>query len=252
MNLQTTTYKAQSQLAEYCRTGIYSPIPGVNERNIHRYRDLIYNIIDDSIQAAFPLSFNLLKKEEWEKMIKDFFGSHYCQSPQIWQMPGELITFLDNSNYKLLKKYPFLKDLLLFEWFEVELYMMEDLEVPTYKTDEIYIDNNLVLNPELKILILKFPVHLKNATEIIKSDKGQFFVCMHREPESGRIEFSNLQYPHVELLESLSNSSANFNSSLKIFTKYTTKKQAKIELTNFINASIKSRLILGYESSNKS
>lgn len=252
MNLQLPTFKAQSQLAEFCRTGNYTPIPGVNEKHIYQYRKLIFNVVEDSLRSAYPLTYNLLKEEEWDNLINIFFGSHHCQSPQIWQMPGELLHFLENTNNPLLIKYPHLKDLILFEWLEIDVYMMEDIESQPYLTLKKDKSNNLVLNPELKILMLNYPVHLKNAKEITEADRGQYFVSLHREPESGNVEFSNLQYPHVELLELMGNGSTNFQSLLEIFLKYIDEYQATEELNKFIKASLDSRLILGFEHSSSS
>mgnify|MGYP005838916787 CR=1 FL=1 len=247
MNLQQATFNAQSQLAAFCRTGNYSPIQGVNEKHVHQYRRLVFNVVEDSLQSAYPLTHNLLTAQEWDGLVNIFFSEHECQSPQVWQMPGELIPFMENTNHPLLEKYVCLKDLLLFEWLEVEVYMMEDLEATPFKTKGDLKNDKLVLNQELKILMLNYPVHLKNASEITEEDQGQYFACMHRDPESGRVEFSNLQYPHVELIEHLSNQPINYKDAFQLFLKYTTEYEASHALNGFIQASLESKLILGFD-----
>jgi len=131
--------------------------------------------------------------------VYDFFSSHDCQTPLLWQMPGELHEFVKSSKHPLLKKYPHLLDLLLFEWQEVEVYMMEDMEPGNYLPLGDVLTGRIVLNPEIRIISLSYPVHVKSAYEISSEDKGQYFICLHRELETGQIQFTDIKYPHVEL-----------------------------------------------------
>jgi len=240
------THQYQNDLAKFCRTGIYTPIPGVKEKNIGRYRNLIYNIVDDSLQSAYPLTHNLLEKEEWDNMVNTFFSSHRCQSPLVWKMPKELLEYMQESNHQLLHKYEFLSDLLQLEWYEVEIYMMEDKEVPTFTKEGIMSQDAMVLNPELSILSLAYPVHLKNASTIEEADKGQYFVCLHRESETSKVLFTDIKYPHIELIEKLSNEMTGFDDLLEIFQKYGTKEEATNALSQFLKSALKSNLILGF------
>lgn len=245
MYQETASYKHQSSLANYCRTGEYTPIPGVKEKNVGRYRQLIFNVVNGSLQSAYPLIYNLLDDEEWHEMAHTFFSSHRCQSPMVWQMPKELYEFVVEENYHLLKKYPFLSDLLLFEWKEVEVFMMEDIE-PYPFTEEKMNDAGLVLNPEIQVLSLEYPVHLKNAKDISENDKSHYFVSLHRKPETGRVLFTNMQYPHVQIILKLAQEPVKFEELLKIFLQYAPEEQARQALSQFIHASLDSNLLLGH------
>ncbi|MCD6179296.1 MAG: putative DNA-binding domain-containing protein [Bacteroidales bacterium] len=240
------THKYQSNLAQYCRSGNYISIPGVNEKRVDRYRNLIYSIVDDSLQSAFPLTYDLLEKHEWNNMVDNFFSSHKCQSPLVWKMPKELPNYLQEANYPLLHKYPQLKDLLLLEWFEVEIYMMEDKEVEIHVTTGTLSTDNFVINPELTIIPLSYPVHLKNASNITDKDAGQYFVSLHREPKTGKVLFTDIKYPHLEILEKLANEKADFKALLEIFKKYASEENAIIALRQFLKAALNSKLILGF------
>mgnify|MGYP002628751886 FL=1 len=203
MQLLETTRSHQSNLATYCRTGEYTSIPGVNEKHVHHYRRLVYNVIDDTLRSAFPLTVNLLKSKEWNDTVQRFFSEHPCQSPQVWTMPKEFYTYLDETQPKLLKKYPFLLELIWFEWLEVELYMMPDKESEFDGKGELETDL-LVINPEHILQSFTYPVHLKNAKFITVTDKGNYFLVMHRLPESGKVEFTDLSPFLVRMLELLS------------------------------------------------
>lgn len=246
MQLLDSTYQHQNKFAQFCRSGEYVAIPGVKEKNIGRYRKLIYNIVDDSLRSTYPLTYDLLEDQEWESLVDKFFSSHRCQSPMLWQMPKELMDYMQETDHKLLHTYEFLSDLLLLEWYEVEIYMMEDKAIPTFKIEGNMLRDSFVINPELSILSLTYPVHLKNASKIISEDKGQYFVCLHRESETGKVQFTDIKYPHIELLEKLSNEESGFDDLLEIFQKYATKEEATIALSQFLNSALKSKLILGF------
>jgi len=240
------TEKYQRDLANFCRTGDYIPIPGVKEKNVYKYRELIYNVVNDSLQAAYPLTNDLLKKQEWEELVHNFFRSHRCRSPQIWQMPKELYEFVKESEDHLQKKYPYIIDLLLFEWMEIEVYMMNDIEPGRYTTLGNFKIDELVLNPEIRILSLQYPVHFKNTIQIAAEDAGQYYVGIHRDPDTGRVHFTDIQYPHVEVIEKLLEAQPNYQTLVDLFSKYASPEIASEALNNFIKASLDSKLLLGY------
>ncbi|MDA3906542.1 MAG: DNA-binding domain-containing protein [Bacteroidales bacterium] len=246
MQFPNPSFKYQNDLAHFCRTGEYIPIPGIIKKNVGRYRNLIYSIVEDSLQSAYPLTSNLLEEKEWDDLVHEFFSSHRCQSPLVGQMPKELHDYMLETDNHLLFKYPFLSDLLMMEWYEVEIFMMEDKEIPNYTGKGVLSTNLLVINPELVILSMNYPVHLKNASKITIEDESQYFVCLHREQETGKVRFTDIKYAHVELIETLLNKDVSFTALLKIFLKYAKEEDAIIALSQFLKASIESKLILGF------
>ncbi|KAA2242545.1 DUF2063 domain-containing protein [Chitinophaga agrisoli] len=202
MLLHEDTYRHQAALADYCRTGQYNAIPGVREQHVGQYRRLVYNVVDDMLQSAYPLTRHLLSTREWNAMVKEFFSNHPCQSPQVWYMPRELYQYMTQKGHRLLRKYAFLQELLWLEWLEVELFMMEDR--PTaYTTIGDLTTDPLVLNPEYALQQFVYPVHLKPAKEITAADKGQYFLALFRKPDSGEVTFMNLSPALVAMLELL-------------------------------------------------
>ncbi|MFU8843913.1 MAG: DUF2063 domain-containing protein [Bacteroidales bacterium] len=200
-----STKKIQSSLAGYCRTGIPdSIVEYVHPERVKHYRRLVFNIINDSLQSAYPLIHQLLGETVWKETVNAFFSKHPCQSPQVWTMPREFMEYLIETGDPLLTSYPFLSELLLMEWTEVELFMMEDTMTPDHKhsLDE---DGALVLNPEFVLHSFRYPVHLKNAGEIKESDTGQYYLVMHRHPEEGKVIFTDISPFYARLIEILSN-----------------------------------------------
>jgi hypothetical protein len=200
--LSETTYQNQYKLAEYCRTGVLQDIPGIKAQHIGQYRRLVYNIIEDSLASSYPLTVNLLTTKEWKDVVHEFFSSHKCASPQVWTMPLEFYEYLVEVKHSLLNKYPQLKELLWMEWLEIQIYMMPDIEAK-FKTEGKIEKSKLVLNPEHHIEKFTYPVHLKNAKYISRTDTGTFFLIIHRELDSGKVQFTNISPAIVRFLEVL-------------------------------------------------
>jgi len=203
MLLLNDTYRQQSNFAAYCRTGIYSPMTGVNEERLAHYPRLVFNVIDDTLRSAYPLTVDLLTEEEWDTTVRSFFATHKCSTYSVWKMPYEFYQFVLTLDNSLTEKYPFLEELLLFEWTEIEIHMMEDEQFPEVVSEGEMATDTPVLNPEYTILQLHYPVHLKNPNEIADTDKGEYFVLLFREQESGNVQFLDLSFYFVWLLRKM-------------------------------------------------
>lgn len=249
MLLLEKTKEYQSSLAEYCRTGVYTPIPGVNNKHVGHYRRLIYNIIYDSLESAYPLTKEALTDDEWDSAIHNFFSNWPCQSPQIWYMPKELYEYIRSEEKELEKKYPFLSSLLWFEWLEIEVYMMEDIKVE-YTTKGDPDKDKLILNPEIKLEHFTYPVHIKNANKITLNDRGDYFVSLHRMPESGSVRFTDLSPAFAKLLEILSETPVSLIHLIrKLSEDLNIEANDKVikMIRNFVTDSIEKKLIIGFK-----
>ncbi|MBI3139914.1 MAG: putative DNA-binding domain-containing protein [Sphingobacteriales bacterium] len=201
MLLTDTTQQYQSNLACYCRTGNLAAIPGIHRENIREYRRLVYNVVEDMLRSAYPLAADFLPGEEWEALVNEFFSRHACQSPQVWYMPKEFYEYLAENNHPVLAAYPVLPDLLLFEWTETELFMMEDKPVDCSPSGDLLF-SKLVLNPEHLLLAFDFPVHRKNAGQISDRDRGAYYAASHRNT-AGEVIFTDCSPGLVRILEYL-------------------------------------------------
>ena len=248
MQLLETTRQHQSNLALYCRSGKLTEIPGINKDNIIQYRRLVYNVVDDMLQNAYPLTYQTLTVKEWNNVVKDFFTNHPCQSPQVWYMPKEFYEYLVETKHPLLKTYLFLKELLEFEWMEVELFMMEDKPVIVNETGDILL-NKMLLNPEHKLMHFNYPVHLKNPLDIRESQKGNYFVVAHRNQE-GEVIFTECNPGLIRMLEYLQENPLSIKDLIKNLKKeyalpLTVEDHQKLVL--FFREAYQQNLIAGFE-----
>jgi uncharacterized protein len=245
------TVKHQSSLAAYCRTGHYQPIPGVRAQHVTQYRRLVYAIIDDILQAAFPITVDLLGTDEWETLVEAFLSDHPCQSPQVWKMPGEFYDFLSQRDDPLDGKYPFLLELIYFEWLEVDLFMMEDIPPATVVTGDVT-KEALVINPEHLLKHFHYPIHLKKAPEITHEDFGDYYLVLFRQPDTGQIQYMDLSPALVYLIELLSNgplTPAMLTQQICAAFNLTQTEAIRQTLMEFLHRGLENKLILGYSTS---
>lgn len=221
----------QSALAQYCRTDVLPAQTRVAADRAQHYRRLVYNVIDDGLQSAYPLTRQLLSEEEWDAVVLEFHANHACQSAQVWRMPREWMLYLQEKAHPLLQQYPQLGDLLAFEWAEIELYMQEDLAAPAAEAGA------LVLNPEYRLLPLRYPVHLLSPAEIEPDHAGNYFVWLHRHPQTGKVYFTDVSAPIAQWLLLLAEGKHSAESALATLCQ-----QYHIALTPDIQAAIDSFL----------
>ncbi len=191
----------QSALASYCRTGILGDIPGIHPQRVTQYRRMVYNVVDDILRNAFPLTEALFSDVEWDDAVHNFISHHPCLSPQVWSMPREFYEYLSRSTHPLLLKYPFLKDLLALEWTELELFMREDQAVEYTDLGDILF-SRLVLNPDHELLAFQYPVHRESANKISLADKGDYYVIAHRN-QDGNVLFAECSILLARMIELL-------------------------------------------------
>jgi len=165
----------------------------------------VFNVIDDTLRSAFPLTVDLFSEEEWETTTRRFFASHRCNSYSVWKMPFEFYQYILSSEEELLNKFPFLEELLLFEWTEIEIHMMEDKAFPEISITGDFENDMIAINPEFKILQMKYSVHLKNPNEITETDEGAYFVLIFRQPGTGNVQFTDISYFFFWLIQKIIN-----------------------------------------------
>lgn len=241
------TFALQTDLGLYCRTGLNQPKTSIQEHTFH-YRRLVYNVIKDTLKNAFPLTRKLIGKERWKKSVAHFFENHKCQTPQVWMLPKEFCDYYTENSFPFKKEFPFIKELLQYEWLEIEVFMMEDVPIEKYKSESSCFTDILIPNPEIKILPLQYPIHIKKIKQITEEDKSQYFVTIHRDYNTKQVKFNDLSYPFVEMLIQINEEDTTINDLKNIFSKYE-KEGSKIEIAinAFLAFAFQNNLLLGFK-----
>ncbi len=204
MALEKTTHDAQAALALYCRDGELREIEGSLEDRLPHYRRLVFNVVKNALATAYPITSQKYIPEEWDELVFRFFKIHPCVDPQIWKMPHELVGYIEEHEKELTEEYPAVIDLLRFEWQEVYLFMMPDIAISDHSGVCPDLHDIPVLEPEMQMLVLSYPVHTTAPSKLKNSQVGQYISLAWRERSSGKVRFMNVSTFYALLLESLS------------------------------------------------
>lgn len=247
MLLKEKNYQQQSLLAQYTKTGddkIIKQLKGVKEKGIRYYRELIFNIIWDGICNAYPIMTDFLGEDEMKNIVHRFFSSHACKNPQVWAMPKEFMDYVNNNEQTLIEQYPFLSELMLFEWKEIEMYMMPDKAIPSYKEKGSWQVDKLIINPEIEIISFTYPVFLVHPEEIDDEMKDDYLLLIYRDIDSKEVLFNIIsdvvkKFINVLLQEPISlREFENKRERLTIVQKN--------QLKEFVHIALDTRIILGF------
>ncbi|MEO9258288.1 MAG: DNA-binding domain-containing protein [Crocinitomicaceae bacterium] len=187
MILSDETYEQQAALASYCRDGHLPQLDATIPDNLNQYRRLVFNIISDALETTYPISAKKIGTKDWEQLVDDFFSNYPCSSAQIWSMPYELITYLESAEHPIKTKFPWLMELLHFEWLEVEIFCDEDEEILFQKSTDV-LNEKLVINPTLRLEHFTFPVH--KAVEL--KEQSDYYLLAYRSTENDKVYFEEI------------------------------------------------------------
>lgn len=189
MQLKDDTHQIQSELAAYCR-GQQETAPVERQDRLHHYKRLVYNNVYNVIESAYPIAFKILGKQKFNALVKTFFAEQNPVNPQYWKFPQELISFV-RKNQQWKKDCPYLVDLLIFEWSEIEVHAMPNISHSSHiKSINDVLDNDKVfkITPYHKILELDYPIQ-----RLIKGEKTlqtePTFILVFRKIKSFEVEY---------------------------------------------------------------
>lgn len=202
MLLHKETYDLQHKLANYCRDGNLIHIDGTRKDRLPHYRRLIYNMINDALETAYPITKQVFHEDEWDGLVYDFFRSWEIQTPILWKMPFTFYEYCFQNNIGQKLNRPYLNDLLYFEWIEIEVYNMPDRDIPAYNAKNSLLDNKIVINPEHEIVMLEYPVFKMPVSELEKN-KEEYFLLVYREQKNLSVRFFEMSKAMVWLFENM-------------------------------------------------
>lgn len=204
--LKKDTYEQQASLASYCRSGEEpNDLIDINKENLYQYRRLVFNIAADIVETAYPITYSFMDRDVWDDLVYTYFNEHKCQTTQVWRMPLEFYEYCLEKNVREKLNIPFLNDLLYFEWLEMEVHTMEDIGYPNVKEKGDWMNDAIALNPEHKLIPLEYPVHTTAPGEELAAKKGNYFLLIYREKESGNVQFVDLSMFYTYILENIKN-----------------------------------------------
>ena len=196
------TYQIEKKLVRWCKTGEPQNIPGTHRQGLNQYRRLIRNNFHNAMEQAFPIAHTVLTEPQWNRLVDDFLAKHPAATPQVWKLPEEFCTFVKNNHYAERFSLPFLSDLLLFEWVEIEVHTLTDRAPAPYKKEGDPFTDAVVVHPEHRLIRLTWPVHLY-AAEKAREHPGDYYLLTFRTHDFD-VRFVDLPALHAFFFEQFS------------------------------------------------
>ena len=129
------------------RNKLAKNLPKKAIKRLEVYRDLVKNSLYDVISNIYPLTNQLLKKD-WKKILSKYIETYPPYSPILTKVAEDFPQFLQEQS-GIMRKYPFITELALYEWREVEIYERESNGVK---------NKTYILNPIHELCNFEYPI----------------------------------------------------------------------------------------------
>ena len=127
--------KKQFEFARHLRDPKNTLAPkDIDKRRMDIYRRLFINNIKNFLRSTYRRTYNLLGKNEWDSLIRDYFRDHNSKTALFPELAGDFLEYLINERptRKRLKDqsdHLWLNDLAHYEWVLKQLKLSTDQEL---------------------------------------------------------------------------------------------------------------------------
>lgn len=151
----------QFEFTAHIRDPDNNAIPdGIESRRMKIYSELFYNNIESFVSSAFPILKSLYKKDDWHKMVRDFFVIHRCQTPYFLEISQEFLAYLQNEREPQPEDPIFLLELAHYEWVELALLISDETNsIKGIDPNGDLLKHHPVISPLAWSLAYQYPVH---------------------------------------------------------------------------------------------
>lgn len=141
-----------------------APLPdGVDARRMRIYQELLFNNVAGFIDSAFPVTLAILGEAEAEALKRRFFRQHRCHTPYFLQIAEECFAYVEANEPALLLRWPFLIELMHYEWVELAASVAEGERPTPVRPDGDLLAGIPCLSPFFWPLAYQWPVHRLSA-----------------------------------------------------------------------------------------
>ena len=154
MNTDRISFQqAQQQFCTWIREPQNQVPQTLSFERMQVYRDLLLNNVCSFIDLVYPVARSMLPEQQWQTLLEEFFQKSKCQSPFYNDISLQFREYLTDHQHPILHQYPWLAELLQFEWLELYL---DTLEIE----DKIYTQTDLwQLRTHVWVLVYQYPVY---------------------------------------------------------------------------------------------
>jgi uncharacterized protein len=155
----TTFQRYQAEFTGHIRDPRAMPKPeGVPARRMKVYAEIVFNNMQETLAACFPVSKKILGLRRWSRLVRAFLAEHRCATPWFRQIPEEFLHWLEATSPAIAALPPFLTSLAHYEWIELAIAVADVAAEPADPAGDL-LGGRPVLAPALALLEYPYPVH---------------------------------------------------------------------------------------------
>jgi hypothetical protein len=194
----------QYNLSAHIRAPASNPAPpGIEDRRVGVYRDLMYRNVEGFMANSFPVLRSIIEDADWHLLMRRYFALHQARTPLFPKLPQEFLHYLDDhptAHCELV----FLRELAHYEWLELEV-SLDKREI----NDQIIgvgvdcLDGVPLINPLARVRAYRFPVHRISPTyqpETAPDEPTYLAVYRDRQDEVGFMQLNSITARLVDLV----------------------------------------------------
>lgn len=134
--------------------------PGVEERRMKVYRELLYNNVESFLSSGFPVLRRIYSDENWHRMVRDFLARHRSRSPYFLEISQEFLAYLQHEREPRPEDPAGLLELAHYEWVELALTVSDEtIDMTGIDPNGDLLSGHPVLSPLAWPLAYSYPVH---------------------------------------------------------------------------------------------
>jgi len=204
-----TLVQTESFWGKICFDGKFKP-----QGRFRVYREMISERFLETVQNISPVARSFLSEAEWSKLLWDFLKNQKVESEILRDLPYQLSQYLKTEAHPLKRKYPFLGELLEYEYLEI---VMRFVREDAGKTPR----GMLRLNPAHVLGTFRWPVHFisEKFRDPKKLPQGEYHLLLWREPESLEVKFMDVNALAASLVKRLERGPAKASALLAAVAK---------------------------------
>lgn len=131
---------------------------GAVARRMKIYTEIVFNNMEATLAACFPVTKKLLRPRRWTRLVRAFLAGHRCATPLFRQIPEEFLRWLESGPDSIADLPFFLGSLAHYEWVELAV-ALADVEVEASETLGDLLRGRPVLAASLMLLEYPCAVH---------------------------------------------------------------------------------------------
>lgn len=174
------------------------------------YRDLVFEGMLEVMHNLCPVICGILGAEEIQSLFWDFLSKVGPQSVVLRQLPWEVSQFLRKGGHPFLEKYPWLGELMEYEYLEIRVRFAEDVHWNPAP-------GSVALNQAHALGEYTWPVHFisEKRHDPRELPRGDYFIFLWRDPQSLEVKFMEVNALVAGMLRRLERGPLNREILLK-------------------------------------